>query len=501
MAHDLEGLSEREKTEIAVFLEACEEALRFSESKASAHDSRDRQRAQLQIERIKGLLRSGVGSARSSSTGFSPPPSSTPSRSRASCLAENRQPVLLCRRPSWPSPAERAHSARSQQLGTVQHRPVPGSRSRAGAGHRARGSFRRLCRRRRCDRLQRRGGRGARALQLFLVRLRSQPRHLVSLPRFTAATSTTTAKSVSPTRTFSFTTSAPQMQLGAWGVGFSPISELRPAAGRATWTIRRSPRRSAGARWCSGDRSSAVSCRSVGARAASRSPSIRSTNGTATNQLDMSGVGPEVGVLIRPDYRAVAHRRHISRAGRRPDERQRRPTRDRAAYRSSRRRACSCHGSSRSERRFKSVRVRSIRVGSTRTIKKPASESRSVTTALRAARPRRPSCGQLRIRAACTIERASFLVRGDVHSPRRGQAARPDQADPAGLERSARYANWPRERITVLIDLLISGKAHDAIGLESFFSEQAALAGPTANAAISAKRAERLLQPSPRPRR
>ena len=48
-------LSEREKTEIAVFLETCEEALRFLESKASAHDSRDRQRAQLQIERIKGL--------------------------------------------------------------------------------------------------------------------------------------------------------------------------------------------------------------------------------------------------------------------------------------------------------------------------------------------------------------------------------------------------------------------------------------------------------------
>lgn len=48
-------LSEREKTEIVVFLETCEEALRFLESKASGHDLRDRQRAQLQIERIKGL--------------------------------------------------------------------------------------------------------------------------------------------------------------------------------------------------------------------------------------------------------------------------------------------------------------------------------------------------------------------------------------------------------------------------------------------------------------
>ena len=48
-------LSEREKTEIVVFLETCEEALRFLESKVNAHDARDRQRAQLQIERIKGL--------------------------------------------------------------------------------------------------------------------------------------------------------------------------------------------------------------------------------------------------------------------------------------------------------------------------------------------------------------------------------------------------------------------------------------------------------------
>ncbi|HMJ51006.1 MAG TPA: hypothetical protein VK540_03000 [Polyangiaceae bacterium] len=46
-------------------------------------------------------------------------------------------------------------------------------------------------------------------------------------------------------------------------------------------------------------------------------------------------------------------------------------------------------------------------------------------------------------------------------------------------ERRARYANWPRERITVLIELLISGKSADAIGLESYFSGQAALAQTT----------------------
>ena len=46
-------------------------------------------------------------------------------------------------------------------------------------------------------------------------------------------------------------------------------------------------------------------------------------------------------------------------------------------------------------------------------------------------------------------------------------------------ERRARYANWPRERITVLIELLVSGKSANAIGLESYFSGQAALAQST----------------------
>jgi hypothetical protein len=46
-------------------------------------------------------------------------------------------------------------------------------------------------------------------------------------------------------------------------------------------------------------------------------------------------------------------------------------------------------------------------------------------------------------------------------------------------ERRARYTNWPRERITVLIELLISGPSPDAIGLESYFSGQAALGQTT----------------------
>jgi len=41
------------------------------------------------------------------------------------------------------------------------------------------------------------------------------------------------------------------------------------------------------------------------------------------------------------------------------------------------------------------------------------------------------------------------------------------------LERRARYANWPRERITVLLEILVSGKTPEAVGLESFFAHQA----------------------------
>ena len=48
-------LSEREKTEIVVFMEACEEAMRFLESKVRSDDPRDRSRAELQLERIRGL--------------------------------------------------------------------------------------------------------------------------------------------------------------------------------------------------------------------------------------------------------------------------------------------------------------------------------------------------------------------------------------------------------------------------------------------------------------
>jgi HTH-type transcriptional regulator, glycine betaine synthesis regulator len=48
-------LSERERVEIVVAGEACEEALRFLESKVDSTDPRERARAELQIDRIRAL--------------------------------------------------------------------------------------------------------------------------------------------------------------------------------------------------------------------------------------------------------------------------------------------------------------------------------------------------------------------------------------------------------------------------------------------------------------
>jgi DNA-binding transcriptional regulator GbsR (MarR family) len=49
-------LSEREKAQIVAVAEACEEALRFLDAKRHASNPADRQRAELQIERIRALF-------------------------------------------------------------------------------------------------------------------------------------------------------------------------------------------------------------------------------------------------------------------------------------------------------------------------------------------------------------------------------------------------------------------------------------------------------------
>ncbi len=80
---------------------------------------------------------------------------------------------------------------------------------------------------------------------------------------------------------------------------------------------------------------------------------------------------------------------------------------------------------------------------------------------------------------------------------RRAEDKRLDAArDSLMLERRARYANWPRERITVLLEILVSGPVDDAVGLESFFSHQASMAGSVPGTAF--KRSGQKITYSPR---
>jgi hypothetical protein len=65
-------------------------------------------------------------------------------------------------------------------------------------------------------------------------------------------------------------------------------------------------------------------------------------------------------------------------------------------------------------------------------------------------------------------------------------------------ERRARYVNWPRERITVLVELLVSGPSADAIGLESYFAGQAALAQPVPPPTFDFRRSGQTVSYSPR---
>jgi len=73
------------------------------------------------------------------------------------------------------------------------------------------------------------------------------------------------------------------------------------------------------------------------------------------------------------------------------------------------------------------------------------------------------------------FERARELSYQEKYIRRDEEKRMQDARERLLLERKARYANWPRERITVLMAILVTGKSPDALGLESFFSQQASL--------------------------
>jgi hypothetical protein len=107
---------------------------------------------------------------------------------------------------------------------------------------------------------------------------------------------------------------------------------------------------------------------------------------------------------------------------------------------------------------------------------------------------------ELELEAICDAgeraERASQFARQETAIRREEDARFDEKRATLRAERRARYVNWPRERITVLIELLISGRSANAIGLETYFAGQAALV--TGTPTVDFKRSGENISYSPR---
>ena len=215
--------------------------------------------------------------------------------------------------------------------------------------------------------------------------------------------------------------------------------------------------------------------------------------GGATNELSMTGLGPEIGALVRPDYE---------------------PWRLGATFRAA------VEGRAKSEggfSRFGDPFVQpasiylpwelelgaAIQVGprpiNPRWLDPHEQEARE-RKQIEQDRASRRAAQEAELRGiaepARMYDRASELAYQETfilrEEERRLDAARENLQN----ERKARYANWPRERITVLLEMLVSGRSPDAVGLESFFSHQASLAGMGAGTEL--KRSGQRISYSPR---
>jgi hypothetical protein len=195
--------------------------------------------------------------------------------------------------------------------------------------------------------------------------------------------------------------------------------------------------------------------------------------GSQTNQLSMSGAGPEIGVLIRPDYE---------------------PWRLGATFRSAVEGRASQSGESAGQTMF--VRPASIflpwelelgaaiQVGPRPLNPRwldPHEQERRERMQIEHDRAARKAAQEAELRGiadpARMYDRASELAYEENFARREEDRRLDTVRENLLLERRARYANWPRERITVLLEILVSGRSPDAVGLESFFSHQASLIG------------------------
>ena len=267
---------------------------------------------------------------------------------------------------------------------------------------------------------------------------------------------------------FLFYTLGGQVQLGPWGFGVLTDFQrydVRPAGGsggalQGTETLGRLHALVGRSFW------NGLLSVGFGVRAVTLAIDTTQNNQRQT-QLTMNGIGPEVGLLIRPDYepwrlgatfRAPVNN-HIGSSGE-PGMQLAQP------------------GSIALP--FELELGAAIQVGprplnphwldphdQEERVRRQIEDDRELRQAAqRAELERLPDDGQRAARKDQLDYQERFV--------RQEEDERLERASEAlSLERKARYANWPRERITVLLELLVSGPAaHDAIGLESFFGAQ-----------------------------
>jgi hypothetical protein len=283
-------------------------------------------------------------------------------------------------------------------------------------------------------------------------------------------------------KNFLFYTLGAQMQLGAWGFGFLgdfQNYDLLPATRQGDPQVTETLGKLhlvLGRTFFGGQLAVAASARGVTLSIDSQQ------NGTATNQLGMSGVGPEVGVLIRPDFE---------------------PWRIGATFRA----PVQGHGTSTSAdggpggASFVAPAGLflpwELEVGAALQVGPRPLNPRWLNPHDQEARERKQIQDDRAARRAAQeaelreisdprrmYERARELSYQEIFIRREEDKRLDEIRENLYSERHARYDNWPRERITVLLDVLVSGRAPDALGLESFFSQQAALRDPTATAAF-----------------
>ena len=271
-------------------------------------------------------------------------------------------------------------------------------------------------------------------------------------------------------RNFVFYNLAAELQFGPWGIGFLgdfQDYDLLPAKSADDPQVTES----LGRLHVVGGRSFLGGQLSIGGGVRGVELSIDARqNGEAQKQLEMVGVAPEVGVLVRPDYL---------------------PWRLGATFRSPVEGRITTATDPSANLPVPFVAPASIllpwelELGATIQVGPRPLNPRWIDPHEEEARERRQLAEDRAARLAAQNVELDSIADPGKRSARSQELAyqetfvrseedrRFDDAKKRLLaERRARFANWPRERIAVMIDLLVSGKSDDAIGLESFFAAQ-----------------------------